>query len=277
MDVALPSGSSHYVFPDPRGGGRTITVYAHRPAAFAPESPVVVVMHGRNRNGGDYRDWWVAPAEQHGALVIAPEFSERDYAHPDDYNYGSMFAPDGRPRPRSQWLFPVIDQVFLDCRERAGSRADRYFLFGHSAGGQVVHRLATFGWSDRIELAVAANAGSYTMPLVDEPFPFGLRGTGFGMAELRALLARPLLVLLGESDNDPEHFQLPREPGAMRQGPHRFARGQHYFETGRREAARLGVDFGWKIATVPGIAHSGEFMSPAAAAHLFAAMPVAAD
>ncbi len=162
----------------------------------------------------------------------------------------------------------MIDRVFEDVRRRAQARTERYFLFGHSAGGQVVHRLVTFGWSDRIERAVAANPGSYTLPVVDEAFPFGLGGTGCGIDDVRALLARPLLVLLGESDNDPEHPQLPREPGAMRQGPHRFARGNHYFETGRREAERLGVPFGWQLATVPGIAHSGELMSPAAARHL---------
>jgi poly(3-hydroxybutyrate) depolymerase len=268
MDT-LPPGSSSYVLADPRGGGREITVFTHRPASFRADGPVVIVMHGRTRNGDDYRDWWVADAERHGALVIAPRFSERHYAHPDEYNYGAMVEA-GRPRPAAAWLFPVIDQVFLDACRKAGSAARRYFLFGHSAGGQVVHRLVTFGWSDRIARAVAANPGSYTMPLLDEEFPFGLKGTGLGVEGVRALLGRPLLILLGESDDDPNHHQLPREPGAIRQGPHRFARGLHYFEAGRRESERLGVPFAWELATVPGVAHSGEFMSPAAASHLFA-------
>lgn len=50
--------------------------------------------------------------------------------------------------------------------------------------------------------------------------------------------SRPLLLLLGDADIDADHPQLPREPDAMKQGPHRFARGHHYFETARREAAR---------------------------------------
>ena len=265
----LPAGSSQFAFPDPRGGAREITVHVHRPAAYRREGPVVIAMHGRNRNGADYRNWWVDAAERHGALVAVPEFSEGQYAHPDEYNYGAMFGADGGRRSPGEWLFPVIDAVFEDVRGRAGSMVGRYFLCGHSAGAQVVHRLVTFGWSDRIERAIAANAGSYTMPLLDEDFPFGLRGTGFGVEAVRALLGRPLLILLGESDNDPEHPQLPREPGAMRQGPHRLARGRHYFETGRREAERLGASFAWKLATVPDIAHSGELMSPAAAQHLF--------
>ncbi len=80
MDLKLPVGSSQYIFPDPRGAGREITVFTHRPAAWPADGKVVIVMHGRGRNGADYRNWWVADAERHGALVIVPEFSERHYA-----------------------------------------------------------------------------------------------------------------------------------------------------------------------------------------------------
>ena len=273
----LPCGTSDYSLADPRGGQRSLTVHVHRAASHSSRPPIVIVMHGRGRNGADYRNGWIASAERYGAIVAVPEFSEKDYAHPEEYNYGGMFSRDGRLRPRGEWLFPVVDHVFEDVRRRAGVETPRYFLFGHSAGGQVVHRLVTFGWSERIERAVAANSGAYTMPFVDEAFPFGLAGTGFGELQVKQLLSRPLLVLLGEADNDPDHPQLPREPNAMRQGPHRFARGLHYFEAGRREAERLGVHFGWKIATVPGVAHSGELMAAPAAHHLLAGAKVAAD
>jgi poly(3-hydroxybutyrate) depolymerase len=270
MSETIAAGSSQHVLADPRPGPRReITVFTHRPASFTPDSPVVLVIHGRGRNGADYRDWWVESSERHGALIVTPEFSERHYPHPDAYNYGGMFSPDRRLNPRAEWLWSVIDQVFEEARRRAASRAERYSLFGHSAGGQVVHRLATFGWSQRIERAIAANSGAYTMPELQAEFPYGLGGTGSDEATLRALLARPLMVLLGEADNDPNHDQLPREPAAMKQGPHRFARGHHYFEAGKRAAERLGVSFGWRLATVPGADHSGKLMSPAAARHFF--------
>ncbi|MEO7743407.1 MAG: serine hydrolase [Usitatibacter sp.] len=272
----IPVGAGSYAFNDPRPGPtRTITVYTYRPRSFGPTSPVLVVMHGRNRNGADYRDHWCAEAERRGFLVLAPEFSEEQYAHPWEYNYGAMMRPDGTQRPRAEWLFPVIDKVFEDAKRRSGSQREGYSLFGHSAGGQLVHRLVTFSWSPLIERAVSANAGSYTMPLASEAFPFGLDGTAFKDEDLKGLLARPMLVLLGDADVDPEHYQLPREAGAMAQGPHRFARGQHYFETGRREAARLGVPFAWKTATVPGVAHEARKMAPAAAQHLFEHWPAA--
>ncbi len=274
MNESLPVGASAYPFADPRPGrARQITVYAYRPAAFTPESPVLLVVHGRNRNGRNYRDQWIGPAERHGFLVVVPEFSEAQYAHPEEYNYGDMRRPDGSLKPREEWLFPVFDAVFEDARARAGSRRETYALFGHSAGAQIVHRMATFAWSPRVERIVSANAGSYTMPLRDEAFPFGLGGVPVSDDELRALFSRPILVLLGDQDDDPEHYQLPRDPGAMRQGPHRLARGLHYVETARREAARLGVPLAWKVATAPGVGHSVGGIAPFAARHLFEAWP----
>ncbi len=277
MNDSLPVGASAYAFADPRPGrARQITVFTYRPATLAPDSPVLLVVHGRNRNGGNYRDRWIAHAERHGFLVVVPEFSEDQYAHPGEYNYGDMRRPDGSFKPREEWLFPVFDAVFEDARRRAGSTREQYSLFGHSAGAQIAHRLATFCWSPRIERIVAANAGSYTMPLREEAFPFGLGGMPLGDDELRALFSRPLLVLLGDQDDDPEHYQLPRDPGAMRQGPHRFARGLHYVETARREAARLGVPLAWKIATAPGVGHTVGGIAPFAARHLFEAWPASA-
>jgi poly(3-hydroxybutyrate) depolymerase len=264
MDITL--GSGRYTLADPRDGKRSITVHYHRPSNWRGDGPVLVVMHGRNRNGADYRDWFVADAQGYGFLVVAPQFAEAQYAH-DDYNYGAMLR-DGRIAPRESWLWPVVDHVFRDAAARAGATRGRYFLFGHSAGAQVVHRLATFAWSPLIERAIAANAGSYTLPVGDEDFPFGLRKAP--PVDLRALFSRPLLVQLGDQDTDPNHEQLPREPGAMRQGPHRFARGHHYLEVGRREAARLGDPLAWEVEIVPGVAHEAAKMAPFAARALFA-------
>jgi poly(3-hydroxybutyrate) depolymerase len=264
----LPAGRSSHSFADPRGGDRTVIVHTYRPAGYGPESPILMVVHGRARNGADYRDYFVPESDRRGFLVIAPEFPEADYPNPYAYNYGNMCDASGKILPRDEWLFPVLEGVFRDVRERAGSRRDRFFVFGHSAGSQLVHRMATFGWLDSIERAVAANAGSYTLPVHGEAFPFGLDGSPARDEDVRRLFSLPLVVQLGDSDTDPNHAHLPREPGAMRQGPYRFARGRHYFETARREAERLGVPFAWRLSIVPGVAHSGGEMAPFAAREL---------
>ena len=267
---ALPSGSSEFVFSDPRPGPRReITVFVHRPCGFTPDAPVLIVMHGRARNGAEYRAGWIPQSEARGFLVAVPQFSEAFYPGSHDYNYGDMMTRQGEHRPREQWLYPLIERIFESLRARAGSRRERFLLYGHSAGGQVVHRLMTFGWSSRIEKVVAANCGSYTLPVFDEPFPFGLGGTTLTGDERRDLFTRPLNLVLGDADSDPNHHQLPREPGAMRQGPHRFARGLHYMSLACREAAALGVPLAWKLRIAPGVAHSNPGIAPFAAQALF--------
>jgi len=172
-------------------------------------------------------------------------------------------------RPRAEWLFPAIDEAFREVRRRSGSTRGRYFLYGHSAGGQLVHRLATFAWSPSIERAVSANAGSYTLPCAEEDFPFGTGETGLGDEALRALFARPLLVMVGDRDVDPRDPHLPMEQAAIRQGPHRFARGHRYLEVARREAQRLGVPLAWRLAVAPGVAHDNHAMAPHVGRELF--------
>jgi hypothetical protein len=200
--------------------------------------------------------------------VVAPEFPEAQYPNPHAYNYGSMCDAQGVPLPREEWLFPLLGAVFDDVRVRVRSRRDKFFLFGHSAGGQLVHRLVTFGWIPAIERAIAANSGSYTLPTRSERFPFGLEGIALGDDELRAAFARPFTIQLGDADVDPNDEHLPREAGAMAQGPHRFARGHRYLEVARQEAQRLGVPLAWHLAIVPGVAHSGEQMAPFAVREL---------
>lgn len=259
-------------FADPRTGpARRIPIWLYRPRELALSAPPALVLHGMSRNADTYREAWADSADRYGFAVAAPEFSKADYPDALDYNFGNMIAPGGEPIPRQQWLFPLIDQIYLRVRDELRLDGERYYLYGHSAGAQLVHRLLTFAWSPRIACAISANAGSYTMPVFDVDYPFGLRGTPFTAADLPHLLARPLTVLLGEDDNDAEHENLPRQPGPMAQGPHRFARGQRYFHTARGIAAELRLPLAWRLATVPGVSHSNPGMAPAAAA-LFATL-----
>src|SRR3546814_9157712 len=81
-----------------------------------------------------------------------------------------------------------------------------------------------------IDIAISANAGSYTMPVVDVDYPFGLRGAPVDEAGLKRALAMPLVVLLGTADNDPHHPSLPDQPEAMAQGPYRLRSEEHTSE-----------------------------------------------
>jgi len=250
-----------------------MTVWYYRPAGLSAEDRVLFVLHGVRRNADVYRDSWIPHAQRHRFLLLVPEFSRALFPTTESYNLGNVITKDGTKdgaeNPREVWSFAVIDRAFEQVVPLTPIRRKTYALFGHSAGAQFVHRFMTLWPADPVEAAIAANAGAYLLPLASEPFPYGLQGLALSETALKASFARPLILLLGEADTDPNHPFLPRAPAAQRQGDFRLARGKHYFETAKAEAARLGTPFAWKLATVPGVAHEEAKMAEAAAQLLF--------
>jgi poly(3-hydroxybutyrate) depolymerase len=247
--------------------GPAIGMWTYRPAGAAPDAPVVMVCHGVNRDADRYYAQWVGLAHQRGFSLIAPEFGSDGFVRAEGYNQGNVYARGnpGTPLPRSVWSFSVLDRLFEAWRQREGVQTGRYQLFGHSAGSQFVHRAVLASPPRLADRIVAANAGFYTFPTLDRPWPFGLKDSPFGEADLRAWLARPMSILLGTADNDPQHRSLNRDPPAMEQGPHRLARGEAFFAAAEGEAARRGWDFAWTKSYAPGIDHNNGRMAPFAA------------
>ncbi len=252
-----------------RWSGPALPIWYHAPATITPETRIVFVMHGMARNGDEYRDQWSDLAEQYGFLLLVPTFGNADFPGFESFNYGNVIGPDGARRPPEKWAFTAIERIFDHVKAGTGIATPDYYIYGHSAGAQFVHRLFFFLPEARAGKLISANAGAYMLPEFVTEHPYGLKGSGVTEADLKAALRRPVMVLLGEADMDPNHRPLPRTPEAMRQGIHRFSRGLNYFRIASEQTVKLGVPFGWKIATVPGVAHSNTLMAPHAAAHFF--------
>ncbi|MFN3482398.1 alpha/beta hydrolase [Rhabdaerophilum calidifontis] len=260
-----PSGASRFTLADRFGtGARPISVHLYRPAAWRAADQVLIVLHGRGRNAAEYRDQWILHAEAGRVLVAVPEFDRDNFPGTAAYNWGGVVDQHGAPRPPQDWAFPIIDRVHDAICARTGATRPHYALYGHSAGAQFTHRFLLLAPASRAEPVIIANAGSYTMPRRDVPFPFGLGGIALSDADLWRALARPAVILLGDRDNDPDHESLPRQPGAAAQGPHRLARGHAFFAAAREAAERLGAPFRWRLVEVPGIAHDNAGMAAAA-------------
>ena len=262
----IDSGAGSFAFVLRRTGAEfPLTVWTYCPAAFGAGSPIVVVMHGVTRDGRGYRDAWVAAAEEHGALVLAPEFSKDVFPTPREYEVGNMRDRERRPLPPDQWGLRAVEELFDAVRQATGSAQRGYRLFGHSAGGQFVHRLLTFLPDCRAEATVVANCGCYTLLDEGERFPYGLGGMPIDSEAVARLLGRDVTILLGEDDSDPDASMLLKSPEAMRQGEHRLARGRTYHRHSGMLAHRLGVPFNWKLVTLPGVGHSHRAMAGPAA------------
>ncbi len=254
-------------FPD-----RPLTLHAACPRGCGPDTPVLLVHHGVGRNGADYRDYWLKLVDDAGIFAIAIEFAEAHFPTHRWYHFGNLHTDDDRTNPRAQWTYGIDERLFDALRAQGVTRRERYGLFGHSAGGQFVHRMLSFGYRERVAVAVSANAGTYAMPDLETPWPFGLGETEVDPPALRSWLGFPLTVLAGTHDTRTTGRFFPKGPRSMRQGPHRHARAHEYVRTGRAAATTLGTCCAWTVIDVPGVGHDGERMSVAAAPIIAAAL-----
>jgi len=242
--------------------GLKVTVWYYAPPVAGPEAPVVFVLPGIRRNGEDYLNDWIPLAQANRFLLVVPEFSEAQFPGDEGYIYGNTVDRVGRPIPRDQWSFSMIEPIFDAVRARTGNQSGRYRIYGHSAGAQFVQRFIYFVPGARLARAVAANAGWYMLPDLAADFPYGLKGTPVTADDLRHALALPLVVLLGTADTNAQDKVLRHTPEADAQGAYRFARGQFFFAQAGQMAQAQGFSFGWRLATAPGVGHSDPGMAP---------------
>jgi hypothetical protein len=275
VNLVTNAGTNDLAWTDPNFPNQPLTLRSARPRHFTADTPVLFVHHGMLRNGGDYRDYWLPLVNENNLLVVVPEFSAESFPGASWYNYGNRTDADGTANPRSQWTYGIVARTFAALRAAGITRRHTYGMFGHSAGGQFVHRLISLGFRDGVAAAVTANAGTYAMPDLDVPFPYGLGDTGLDTDALRALLGFRLTVMAGTADIDNTSDNFPRDEEAMRQGDTRYARAHRYIASARAQAESLGAACAWTIVDVAGVDHDGQRMSQAAAPLLAAALHAA--
>ena len=262
-------GRASIPYRDRYSSDRPLVLECFRPQGHNPDKPVVIVQHGAGRNGAEYCEAWVPSAEHHGLLIVAITFSKEVWPDAGTYNNGHVLDEVGRIRPRECWSQAIPGRVFRLLREAGITRRDKSYLWGHSAGGQFVHRLLVTQPPGIFEAVGAANSGWYTLPTLDFNYPDGLGGIGLTREDVVRFLGYPLVIFSGDQDTDGTTENFPRHESAMAQGPNRFARAQFYLVRGRAEAAKLGVTCRWSRVVVPGVAHEGMRMSAFAGDYWF--------
>lgn len=248
--------------------GPSLPIWYFRPAGTPADAPVLFVFHGVQRDADRYIGQWVELAAKEKIIIVVPEFGRAAFPGARGYNHGNLFDAKGKATPASERSFALIEPLFDALRQRGGLTRETYWMFGHSAGAQFVHRFALTGHSRRAEQLVSANAGSYMMPDPAISWPFGVDGLPDGLWDPHRAYATRMTVLLGTADNDPNYPSLPRDAEAMAQGPHRLARGHKFYAVARTDADRQKLPFAWNCALAPGIGHDNGGMAPFAIAIL---------
>lgn len=255
-------GHSTFTFaPD---GPPPVRVFAYVPPALSRRTRLLVVMHGRLRNAGDYLGAWAAWAARSDHVVLAPCFDRHGWPGVRGYNLGNVLSRrNGRSAvvPSGRWAFTVVETLVAHVRLQLELADDRFALWGHSAGGQFVHRFLLFRPRAKIRLAVAAGCGWYTAPDPAATFPYGTAHAALPIGDLRAYVAQPLVLMRGGDDTARDTgLRVTRRADA--QGPNRHARAAFMLAA----AKRLDAGTRWRLVDVPGVGHDAARMAAAAQA-----------
>jgi pimeloyl-ACP methyl ester carboxylesterase len=225
--------------------------------------PAVFVIHGTNRNAGDYLDY----LDDLDTLVIAPYFQE---AGPGLYWSSGWKSGDQSKDFERVSSFEVVDRMV--------EMFHGVTIVGHSAGGQFVTRYAA---GTRLQglTFIVANPGSYlyldtTRPLSGDCADFN--EYKYGLEHLNSYMSagvsrdypeRAVIYLLG-SDDTKIDANLDTSCEANRQGLNRYDRGLRFYEHLNRHYGRPVH----RLAVVPGVGHSPSKMLDAARPFLAAAL-----
>lgn len=126
--------------------------------------PLIVSVHGSWGFPEPYADMWIQDANRFGFAVLAPHF---DYPTFPGYDALEIGIHGTRSDLR---LLDIIEQI----GEHHSVETKKFYLFGHSQGGQFVTRFV-MAHPERIHGAVASGAGSYVRWNPDVYFPNGAK------------------------------------------------------------------------------------------------------
>ncbi|MCZ0960679.1 alpha/beta hydrolase [Paracoccus benzoatiresistens] len=237
--------------------GQSIEVFVYRPPSCVSPS-FLFVFHGNGRAARSYAGSAREIADRACLTVFAPLFDEERFPN-REYHRGGV-VDDGELKPRDEWTTGMVSDLIRWAEDFEGRPGQDIYLFGHSAGGQFLSRVAAYDLPEGVDRVVIANPSTYVLPSMEEKVPYGFSGLPPKAAtELtREYLAAPVTIFLGEEDTGDK--DLARNDQAERQGENRLDRGERTFELARQVAEQNGWDFNWRLVYAEDVGHSGRGM-----------------
>lgn len=256
---AAPVGKSSVVLPlrttdAPADPATDIECFTYKPEHWGGKR-MILVHHGTLRNASEYRDDAIVLGDRFDALIVAPCF-DKDRFPNLKYQRGGILRSDGTAAAPSEWTYAFVPLIAAAMRAREDQPHMKYWIIGHSAGGQFAMRMSAFQETGA-ERIVAANPGTDLFPTRDLEF-----GWGFGKlpdslsndAVLKRYLAAPLTLYLGTADDHPDE-DLDVSETSMKQGAARLQRGRAAFALAQKVAAEHNWPLAWRLVEAPGIEH----------------------
>lgn len=252
---AMPGTHGELVFPFKTPKKTTnIKVYYFAAEKLRADSPIVFVLHSDSRNGKVYCNEWSQYAKKYRFLVVCPEFSKKDFPY-WKYNCGNVYDQEKRSfRPKDQWTFNAIEQLFDFVKDDRQIDVDSYCIFGHSSGAQFVQRMVLFMPEAKFSVAIANGAGWYTMPSFEQAFDRGIRNSPLTNDTLKQAFEKDLVILMGAKDKVSK--EMPPSYAETTHKWDRLWRAKFFYKDAQSKAEELGVEMKWKFRLVANADHN---------------------
>lgn len=208
---------------------------------------------------------WVSYADQYGLLLIVPVF--------DTPRFGNLSGGFGGYRN----LFgkyinadSFVNKIVNRYSSRTSSGSNRFYLYGHSAGGQFVNRYVVTH-PEKVIRAVISAAGRYSYPTKSSKWPYGAGdlskklkwqdGTKkrvYISKSLRnyALAATKVSIIIGSKDIKKQ----PKRPAHI--GSTRIELANSWANKMNDNAKRYGLKGEVSVNVIPDIGHSSSKLTP---------------
>jgi len=250
--------------------GTDIECFIYKPARWSGER-MLFVLHGTLRNADEYRDHAIPMGDRFDALIIAPCFDKERFPS-IKYQRGGILEADGSAARPEDWTYAFIPKIAAAMREMERQPALKFWIIGHSAGGQFAMRMSGF-LDTGAERVVAANPGTDLFPTREFDFGWGFGGLPDELSNddrIRRYLAAPLTLYLGTADDHEDQY-LDMSTSSVAQGLGRLQRGRAAFTLGQSVADEHGWPFAWRLVEAEGVPHDHQLMfaNPACESALF--------
>ena len=256
-----------YVFKDWHGPPLDIITYI--PPGATKDTPVLIVVPGASRDAQRFHASWLDIAKRKHFSVLTIGASKKYFPDEYSYNAGGVISSDAETIEEKLWLFSAIEPIFLDFKSRYGFRAEKFYLFGHSAGGGFVHRYLLFTPSAPVFKAVAANPAFVTLPDKKIDYPFGIGSVPINEQNLVNWFDASMAIVLGENDIGPRTKPLSNGIQANLQGPNCLSRGKLLYKKAESAATAIGSRFSWELLIIPGVGHDNYNLAEPSSVYLF--------
>jgi poly(3-hydroxybutyrate) depolymerase len=117
-----------------------------------------------------YATTWMDFAKKRGFILLAPTFNQEDFSsRRGDHALSGYRGLFGRQIGADEWVLRLVRAH----QEAFGSANGRFYLYGHSAGGQFSGRFLVTH-PESVKAAVISSAATYPQPNAEVAWPFGM-------------------------------------------------------------------------------------------------------